>query len=305
MKLKIGLSLLIVLITAQIAVADTCSKNLMPLFTGPQAAEICASFSAGTIGTLANGTYAVARNAANSANINVWRVNSSDDTVINSSAADDLILQLEDDAQRLISFDASSDTSLRMFWGDGGTTASQDLYILAGTANGDDDSTLTIGGGGGTGADSARGAYIQTKGLDVGGADAGGQIDLVLGGTTSNLRVVGNSAGTVLLDIEDNGDIMTLATELALSVSGKTLALQEATAGAACSGTLTANGATPVVTSTTCATTGSRIFLSRTSAETGTVTAWVSAISNGVSFSITSEAADTGTYNWVIFHEAA
>lgn len=67
-----------------------------------------------------------------------------------------------------------------------------------------------------------------------------------------------------------------------------------------CTGTLTATGATPVVTATTCAKTASRIFLSRTSAETGAVNVWVSAISNGVSFSVTGEAADTGTYNWLI-----
>lgn len=101
------------------------------------------------------------------------------------------------------------------------------------------------------------------------------------------------------------GDITATAGNVIMSTSGNTLQLQEATAGAKCMGTLTANGATPVVTSTTCATTASRIFLSRTSAETGSVEAWISAISNGVSFSITSEAADTGTYNWFIINEAA
>lgn len=102
-------------------------------------------------------------------------------------------------------------------------------------------------------------------------------------------------SGTVQSDVGD----------FVVAGSGGTLSLQEATAGSACSGTLTANGATPVVTSTTCALTGSRIFLTRTSAETGTVTAWISALSTGVSFSITSEAADTGTYNWFIIHESA
>lgn len=86
--------------------------------------------------------------------------------------------------------------------------------------------------------------------------------------------------------------------------SGKTVAIQEATSASACSGTLTANGATPVVTSTTCATTGSRIFLTRTSAESTALNPYVSAISNGVSFSVTSEAGDTGTFNWFIVHEA-
>lgn len=87
-------------------------------------------------------------------------------------------------------------------------------------------------------------------------------------------------------------------------LTGKTISIQEATAGSACSGTLTLNGATPVVTSTTCATTGSRIFLTRTSAETTALNPYVSAISTGVSFSVTSEAGDTGTANWFIVHEA-
>ena len=87
-------------------------------------------------------------------------------------------------------------------------------------------------------------------------------------------------------------------------ITGKTIALQEATAASACSGTLTLNQATPVVTTTTCATTGSRIFLTRTSAESTALNPYVSAISTGVSFSVTSEAGDTGTMNWFIVHEA-
>lgn len=86
--------------------------------------------------------------------------------------------------------------------------------------------------------------------------------------------------------------------------TGKTIAIQEATSASACSGTLTANETTPVVTSTTCATTGARIFLTRTSAESTALNPYVSAISNGVSFSVTSEAGDTGTFNWFIVHEA-
>lgn len=96
-----------------------------------------------------------------------------------------------------------------------------------------------------------------------------------------------------------------ITADVNITTTGKTVAIQEATSASKCMGTLTANGATPVVTSTTCALTGSRIFLTRTSAETGTTDAYISAISNGVSFSVTSEAADTGTYNWIIFHEAS
>lgn len=125
-------------------------------------------------------------------------------------------------------------------------------------------------------------------------ADANTNLTILdAGGVTGRTTLTGTTGVSILT----SGDFVG-------NTSGSTLSLQEATAGAACSGTLTANGATPVVTSTTCATTGSRVFLSRTSAETGTVSAWKSALSNGVSFSVTSEAADTGTYDWVIFHES-
>lgn len=102
------------------------------------------------------------------------------------------------------------------------------------------------------------------------------------------------------------GDITATAGEFISSTSGKTLALQEATAAAACMGTLTCNGASDVVTSTTCATTGSRIFLTRTSLDADTTgDFYVKSISNGVSFTVACETSDTGTLNWIIFHEAA
>lgn len=70
------------------AYADTCATKLQPMFTDYQAKLLCSRFSAGTIGTLANNTYAVARNAANSANINVWKVDGTDDTVIDADSGD-------------------------------------------------------------------------------------------------------------------------------------------------------------------------------------------------------------------------
>lgn len=82
------------LLTGQSVLADTCAKGLMPLFTGPQAKELCDTFSAGVIGVIANNTYAVARNAADSANINVWKVDATDDTVINADTGDVIKLAL-------------------------------------------------------------------------------------------------------------------------------------------------------------------------------------------------------------------
>lgn len=99
--------------------------------------------------------------------------------------------------------------------------------------------------------------------------------------------------------------------EVSLTTTGKTLALQEATAGSACMGTGTLNGTTAVTISTTCATTGSRIFISKTSDGSGSaandqVGAWATNIVNATSFDIDSgDANDSATVNWIIFHEAA
>lgn len=87
--------------------------------------------------------------------------------------------------------------------------------------------------------------------------------------------------------------------------SGGTISIQEATAGTACSGTLTANGVTDVTVTTSCATTGSRIMLTRTSALAANLAeAYVKSISTGVSFTTNAVASNTSTYNWVIIHEA-
>lgn len=101
-------------------------------------------------------------------------------------------------------------------------------------------------------------------------------------------------------------DALTMDGDISFSTSGNTVAIQEATAGAACSGTLTFNGTTAVVVSTTCAATGARIFLTPTSDPTGSTAAycWVASISNGVSFTVDCDQANDGTANWIIFKEA-
>lgn len=119
---------------------------------------------------------------------------------------------------------------------------------------------------------------------------------------TGNLVNV-DASGNLILPVATGKYAVVNAGDLNFLSSGQTLGIQEATSASACSGTLTANATTPVVTSTTCAKTGSRIFLNRTS-NVNVVPAYVSAISDGVSFSVTGQTADTGTYNWVIFHEA-
>lgn len=87
-------------------------------------------------------------------------------------------------------------------------------------------------------------------------------------------------------------------------LTGKTIAIQEATAASKCSGSITANGTTAVTVSTTCATTGSRILLTRSSAPSGTAQCWQTNIVNGVSFDLDCSAAETGTFDFLIVHEA-
>lgn len=88
-------------------------------------------------------------------------------------------------------------------------------------------------------------------------------------------------------------------------LTGKTIAIQEATAASKCSGTITANGTTAVTVSTTCATTGSRILLTRSSAPSGTAICWQTNIVAGTSFDLDCSAAETGTFDFLIVHEAA
>lgn len=103
-----------------------------------------------------------------------------------------------------------------------------------------------------------------------------------------------------------SGGFTATGQDIVASASGNTVALQEATAGAACMGTLTCNATTDVATSTTCATTGSRIFLTRSSADSDTDGSYyVKSLSTGVSFTVNcNHASDTATMNWIIFHES-
>lgn len=111
-------------------------------------------------------------------------------------------------------------------------------------------------------------------------------------------------AGTAEVTIAD-GSVTVADSEVILSTSGRTLAIQEATAGAKCMGTVTATGTNAVTVSTTCATTGSRILLTRSSAPSGTAICWQTNIVNGVSFDVDCSGAETGTFDWFILHEAA
>lgn len=122
----------------------------------------------------------------------------------------------------------------------------------------------------------------------------------------SEKLILVNSTGNIVLPVATGKTAIVSGGSLALTTAGSTLQLQEGTAASACMGTLTLTAATPVVTSTTCAKTASRIFLTRTAIDADTTGDMaVTAISDGVSFSVTSEASDTGTVNWLIINESA
>lgn len=212
--MKRVLVFVVALLFASDALADTCAKSLMPTFTSYQAAKLCGTYGAGYIGTQANNTFVAARNAANGANINIWKLDSSDNTLINSSASDELIFQLEDDASRLISFTAASDAALAMKFGDAGTTATQIFTLSGSTADADDDSSIRIAGGGAFGTDGTRGATIVVPGEEVSG---GSDITYNAGASDTHIFQV---AGTTEVTISN--DALTFTGAAATIIPGAT-----------------------------------------------------------------------------------
>jgi len=227
-----------------------------------------------------------------------------------ASSAASLQIQVDADPQRLFTFDASSDTALTQTFGDGGVTAGQVYTISASTADADDDATLRLASGGSTG--DSRGGWCRLLANEV--ASTGGSIECFLGNVatadfkvalehaSSDFVVADTTSGT-LFSIINAGAAVLAAGDYRISGAG-TLALQEATAGTKCMGTATANGTTAVPVATTCATTGSRIILTRSSAPSGTAICWQTNIVNATSFDLDCSAAETGTFDWMIVHES-
>lgn len=117
--------------------------------------------------------------------------------------------------------------------------------------------------------------------------------------------VQGSCASQIVSTVNNPpGPVVVQSGDLILKGSGG-IYLQEATAGSKCMGQLTCNGASDVVTATTCAKTAARIFLTRASLDADTTgDFYVKAISNGVSFTVACEANDTAVLNWIIFNES-
>lgn len=325
---KVLLSVFLGLLIAPNANAvPSCGSSLMPAFTANQATQLCKTFGSAVSQSLipsASNTYDLG-----SASL-PWRTLYTGTSRI---ALTSDILRVRQDAQRLFTWDASSDVLLTQTFGDAGTTAVQFFTISASTADADDDSTLVLAGGGAAGG--TRGASITLPGEEVsGGSDitytAGTSDTHIFTAAATTLLTIGADAVLTVgaggglsatsgnnLDLKAvNGfvDIYTGVTptrmarfstgDMSLTTSG-TVALQEATAGTKCMGTVTASGTTAVSVATTCATTGSRIFITRSSAPSGTAQCWQTNIVTGTSFDLDCDGAETGTFDWIIIHEAA
>lgn len=251
-----GVLMLSCLVVTRLALATPSSADqLIALGVQPPLAKKLVEIVNNLASPFSNNTWVTVRNAANSGNINMLKVDGTDDTNLNADTGD------------VIKFSVAGTTELTL-----------------------DDDKLTFSGA------SAKIVPGATSLLFRNNADSASNIAIADAGTVTTRA--GITATT--------GDITSTAGSFVASASGQTLALQEATAGAKCMGSLTCNGASDVTTSTTCATTGSRIFLTRTSLDADTTgDYYVKSISDGVSFTVACETSDTATLNWIIFHEAA
>lgn len=155
-----------------------------------------------------------------------------------------------------------------------------------------------------TGSIRLQSGNVATSVIDFYQPHASGHVGFGVG-NPGEWRFVSSGGTTRLRSISGQA-----AGDLELSDTGGTVAIQEGTGASACSGTATANGTTAVTVSTTCATTGSRIFISATSDGTGAAAndqgaCWATNIVNATSFDLDCpDANNNAAYNWIIFHEA-
>lgn len=224
--------------------------RLINLAMTPELAVELTNFIGGGSGITAwilpNNIYGKARNAAGTANIDVLKVDATDDTILNADTGDviglavagttevsidndllafsgtaptiqsagSLIFKMSADAQRLITYAAASDTAFTEKWGDGGVTAAQQLTISASTADADDDSSLFLSAGGAYANDGTRGGGIRLSGNEDGNGDtvinagsvSGG--DLVASAPAANGNFYVQTAGTNKWTVSSTGTLI-------------------------------------------------------------------------------------------------
>lgn len=143
----------LLLICSNVAQADTCATNLMPAFAPNQAIALCQKLNDSISESLIPQTDNAIDLGSTSKTFRTLYTGTS------RIAKTSDILRVRQDAQRLFTWDASSDTAFTQTFGDGGTTAAQVLTISGSTADADDDSTLILASGGATG--DTRGSFVS------------------------------------------------------------------------------------------------------------------------------------------------
>lgn len=122
---------------------------------------------------------------------------------------------VDGDANRKLAFDASSDTSLTLTYGDG-STSGQILGIVGANADGSDSGGISVNGGG-AGADAGRGAYMALFGNEKSSTPGQARLD---SGSESTADVLINANGDdiiltatddIVLQGQGSGDVITLA----------------------------------------------------------------------------------------------
>lgn len=243
------------------------------------------------------------------------KADSSGNTEIISLAGKSIELLPENSAATGLKIRQSGGDSTIISFGDGTPTRAH-LDIRGSTTDGNDDGYIIIGPGGANNLE--RGSAIvmyanETTGgnhgdlkLDCGNV-VGGDVEIItpetLGVTNTYRRRFYWSAhsGNMFSDADYGGDLV-------FQKSGSGLSIQEATGATACMGAATPNGTTPVTVTTSCATTGSRVFYSRTGAITNMGVITTTTASNGTSFAFASTgASDTlaSSVIWMIIKESA
>lgn len=296
--MKTKILLLALLLLPSIAMAQEtrsqAAQSLTQLGMSPELSEKVAGLSTG-LGVVPNNTYIKARNAANSANINLVGTNASNQ------------VNVAPDSTLILNANSGSTYFNGNLIGDGNNVISLD------TADASDNKTLSLTAASAVG--TARGASVVLSGNEEGGNPG---TAIITGGVASGAGVIINSSasnGTIDLQnngssrwrVEADGDLTSQATnggDLNISSTGKTLALQEATGASACMGEFTAAGTTPVTVTTSCAVTNSRVFFTKKATSAVNGSCYVSGAPDNTNFDITCLATDTGLYNWFIIKEA-
>lgn len=182
--------LLALILLATPAFADTCATSLMPAFNAYQATNLCKTFASAIPTSLvpsADNTYDLGSTSK------TWRTLYTGTSIIAKTSQ---ILRVQQDANRLFTFDGSSDTALTFTFGDGSTTALQAFVMSGSGADADDDTSFCVAGGGACTTDGSRGAFARFRGNEFTGA---GDIDMYAGSASGSVINMGTLAsnGTI------------------------------------------------------------------------------------------------------------